>query len=247
MYLLGFGLALMFGFLTHTLLHVVFEQYNIPCDIITSLIICYNFTCVAILSIHWKSPKKLQQSVLILLTSQAALLFVKFMPYYTAWIVLAGLVIWDLIAVLCPKGPLNLLVKMATEREKPLASALIYSTSIFMADKARNQKIIRDIDNYSRNSREQNNSRGPKLGLGDFVFYSVLVGISMKCKSFFVFYACLVSIQIGLMTTLFFLSVFKRALPALPISLTFGIVMFMFVCNITEEMSFCFSSSQVFI
>ncbi|CAD5111378.1 unnamed protein product [Dimorphilus gyrociliatus] len=240
----------MFGFLSNAMLFAIFEQYNIPCDMVTSTIVSYNLTVVAIVSIHWKSPKILQQSVLILLTAQAALLFVKFMPFYTAWIVLVGLIVWDLIAVLCPKGPLNLLVKMATEREKPLASALIYSTSIFMAE-----RIERPIATTSRVADEYRSSgsvdpkepKGPKLGLGDFVFYSVLVGIAMKCKSIFVLYACFISIQIGLMTTLFFLNVFKRALPALPISLAFGITMFVLTCNIVEDLGESLSINQIFI
>ncbi|XP_044500141.1 presenilin-like protein At1g08700 [Mangifera indica] len=76
-------------------------------------------------------------------------------------------------------------------------------------------------------------SRGIKLGLGDFVFYSVLVGRAAMYDLMTV-YACYLAIISGLGCTLILLSVCRQALPALPISITLGIL-FYFLTRLLME------------
>ncbi|KAG5191610.1 presenilin [Tribonema minus] len=64
--------------------------------------------------------------------------------------------------------------------------------------------------------------RNIKLGLGDFVFYSVLVS-KAGLYSFTAFVSCLCAVLCGLMATLVLLSLHKAALPALPISIALGV------------------------
>jgi presenilin 1 len=72
-----------------------------------------------------------------------------------------------------------------------------------------------------------------RLGLGDFIFYSVLVAKAAQ-YSFATFAACMLVILAGLGGTLVLLSVYHHALPALPISILLGIFFYV-VTRLTIE------------
>lgn len=81
--------------------------------------------------------------------------------------------------------------------------------------------------------RRKIGERGIKLGLGDFVFYSVLVGRAAMYDLMTV-YACYLAIISGLGCTLILLSMCRKALPALPISIALG-VLFYFLTRLLME------------
>ncbi|KAL5059043.1 hypothetical protein RYX36_030647 [Vicia faba] len=85
----------------------------------------------------------------------------------------------------------------------------------------------------TRREEEELSERGIKLGLGDFVFYSVLVGRAAMYDLMTV-YACYLAIISGLGCTLILLSVCRHALPALPISIALG-VLFYFLTRLLME------------
>ncbi|KAL4398584.1 hypothetical protein AHAS_Ahas01G0306500 [Arachis hypogaea] len=64
-----------------------------------------------------------------------------------------------------------------------------------------------------------------KLGLGDFIFYSVLVGRAAM-YDFMTVYACYLAIIAGLGITLMLLAFYQKALPALPVSVALGHITF---------------------
>jgi len=65
-----------------------------------------------------------------------------------------------------------------------------------------------------------------KLGLGDFVFYSILAGKS-ALVSFTTFIVVFLCIQVGLALTMLLLALYKQALPALPLSIFLGLFFFL--------------------
>lgn len=84
-------------------------------------------------------------------------------------------------------------------------------------------KVFAEMRDDDENAEQRNTIR---LGLGDFIFYSVLVAKAAQ-YSFAAFAACMLVVLSGLGGTLILLAVYHHALPALPISILLGIVVYL--------------------
>jgi len=87
----------------------------------------------------------------------------------------------------------------------------------------RKGKVFAEMRGDDEEGPERNSIR---LGLGDFIFYSVLVAKAAQ-YSFATFAACMLVILAGLGGTLVLLSVYHHALPALPISIFLGVIFYL--------------------
>ncbi|XP_031248173.1 presenilin-like protein At2g29900 isoform X1 [Pistacia vera] len=79
-----------------------------------------------------------------------------------------------------------------------------------------------------------------KLGLGDFIFYSVLVGRAAM-YDFMTVYACYLAIVAGLGVTLMLLAFYQKALPALPVSIMLGVLFYVLTRLLLEVFVLQFS------
>ncbi|KAF9978911.1 hypothetical protein BGZ73_008416 [Actinomortierella ambigua] len=354
--LIGFFMvvvALLLGFMGYVLVLNLIQVLRIPLDYVTMSFALWNFAVVGLVSVFWKGPMWLQQTYLTLMSSLMAFSLTG-LAEWTTWMLLALLVIWDLIAVLCPFGPLKILVESSRNQNQEVP-ALLYTVNAvwFMASPpdsrvaripeggagpTERQKQAEDdavtvteaatatyqshsratgreggssigsnrssalgapslnLDDHSRTSSTMNlvantarheephgiemldrrqtrpnnathpgnqrevpdqqhspPSHGPhrqeregthhperdgeeededddddgglKLGLGDFVFYSVLVARAAMFD-WVTTLCCMVAVLTGMNATIFLLAIYRKALPALPISICFGMLFY---------------------
>lgn len=230
----------------------------------TLIFIIHQFCWGGMYAIHYTAPLRVRQFYLVAVSVLMALVFVKYLPDWTTWILLGAVACYDLVAVLCPFGPLNMLIKeVQANPDRPFLPELVYSSTILfpvitMADRpapsdanaqrqALNENMLppeqpapvapgaarrQSSTEQQQRAQEEEEDTGVKLGLGDFIFYSVLVGSATTSNDWTVILACYVSIIVGLAATIFILAIFQRPLPALPISI-FLALFFYFVSRVT--------------
>ncbi|KAJ3142031.1 Presenilin-2 [Physocladia obscura] len=255
-----------------------------PLDYISFAFFIWNFAAVGIVAVFWKGPLWLQQVYMVLMSSMMAYMLTNSsIPPITSWILLAMLAVWDLIAVLCPYGPLRLLIETSKKQNREIP-ALLYSAgpTTMMAAPDTNRQQQKQPLQWSANPKRSNDTElqllpsnskaesiqasqsqvfagmdeenlrrsnpptvnnnegeeednhddddeddqgGMKLGLGDFVFYSVLASRA-ALLDWVPTMAVTIALLTGLNFTIFLLVIWQKALPALPFSIAFGLLFY---------------------
>ena len=223
------------------------KSQNLPMDSVTLGVISWNLVIVANMAIFFAAPHIFTQASLLLIAILISPVFLS-LPDWSVWTLLVLLVIYDAIVVLCPFGLLKLLIERAQQRGETIP-ALLYSTAAFESEEEEEEEsngaeihLLSDSDDVVLSepepSQEETRSRddGIKLGLGDFVFYGALVTRAARMGWDFIF-LCSIGILFGLFLTLLGLMVFRKPLPALPCSITIGILFF--VVGVVSYRTFC--------
>lgn len=176
-------------------------------------------------------------------------------PTWLGWSMLVLLSLWDIGAVLPKYGPLNLIIKILDKRKQSLPSALIYSTYLewkwWLTDVSTDLEEDENANNNNNVSFQTSSSSkdesGPKLGIGDFVFYSLLIAKSAAQLNMITVIVCLLSIMVGLLLTIGIVACIGRALPALPISIFVSTIGFFVSELVAVPFYNRLSLSQIFI
>ncbi|CAO0791969.1 unnamed protein product [Mucor circinelloides] len=295
---LGLSVLSILGVTASALWIEMLNVYNMPMDYLTMLFCTWNVAVVGVVAIFWKSPLWVQQVYLVLVSAATSISMLR-MPPWTTWTVLIAVAIYDLFAVLCPAGPLRLLITMAEERQENIP-ALVYSAGMASFDTeddfiggyrtqesnraSKNHKKwlpftnankgyrpihnneldenatlsialstleqSRDVERRNSNEagqdedEEEDELNAIKLGLGDFIFYSVLVGKAAKTDSV-TLCLCIIAILTGLSLTILILTLNRKALPALPISILLGCITYATAYYMTSPMIFTLSLQNI--
>uniref|UniRef100_G1P6M0 Presenilin-2 n=1 Tax=Myotis lucifugus TaxID=59463 RepID=G1P6M0_MYOLU len=273
------SLMLLFLF-TYIYLGEVLKTYNVAMDYPTLFLVVWNFGAVGMVCIHWKGPLVLQQAYLIMISALMALVFIKYLPEWSAWVILGAISVYERKAGVSARGSLqredqpSWTLERRSEGGLPSsASASFLLHGLGSLSLAPGQGAGRDPEDPEEDScdslgepsypevlepplpgspgeeLEEEEERGVKLGLGDFIFYSVLVGKAAATGSgdWNTTLACFVAILIGLCLTLLLLAVFKKALPALPISIAFGLIFYFSTDNLVRPFMDTLASHQLHI
>jgi len=241
-----------FSLLNLAVLSMIIAQLNCPIDWFTIVFYVYNILIVALLSMFWYSPNIVKQIVTIYQCIIMILYVLKMAPEWIAWALLPLLALWDMFAVLLPFGPLHLLINLFQKRQLEVPAMMIYTTGLWYRNQNMNNQHeqihslnllflshstlehVSNACNTNASSSNKRRTRKSMLGLGDFIFYSILLAktvFTSQCNLFtiIIIYLCII---MGMLGTTLILVILHRPLPALPISLLIGLAIFFYYNHI---------------
>jgi len=189
------------------------RAWRVPFDAVSFVLVSVNFAVAGVALIFWeiwahKAPlanmaarQGLATKAVLLFKCAGLTLPFMYMDEWTVWAFLVAIVVWDLFAVLTPCGPLRYVMLIHQQRllngdEFEMPPGMVYEGTSFT------------------------------LGTGDFVFYAVLAGRA-AVAGYVPAAATLLAVVFAVLSTVY-TTVRSRhdTLPALPIAVVVGVLMF---------------------
>ena len=130
--------GLVFFLLSAIYVDLIATRFQIPYDFVMLGIVVWNFGVVGLLSVFYLGHPLMSQMYLIVISVIVTWGLTQ-TPEWTTWAILVGVAVYDIAAVLCPHGPLNLLVRAAQERQEPIPG-FIYDSEAGPAFEMRQQQ-----------------------------------------------------------------------------------------------------------
>ncbi|KAF5730190.1 presenilin-like protein [Tripterygium wilfordii] len=131
---MGFSAFTVLGFMGGEILLFLLEDFRIPIDCITFLVVLFNFAAVGVLAVFMsKMAIFVTQSYLVVIGVLVAYWFT-LLPEWTTWVLLVALALYDLAAVLLPVGPLRLLVELAISRDEEIPALVFEARPVVIED-----------------------------------------------------------------------------------------------------------------
>lgn len=129
--------ALVLAYMGGAMFVQLIHTWSIPVDIVTFSILLYNFTVVGVLSVFLRGMPIIATQFYLIMIGMLVAFWFTMLPEWTTWMLLVAMALYDLVAVLAPGGPLNLLVELAMSRDEEIP-ALIYEARPISVPERRN-------------------------------------------------------------------------------------------------------------
>ncbi|CAG0921791.1 unnamed protein product [Notodromas monacha] len=236
------AITVLLGFLGTRNLAKICSLLKIYVDYVSFFFVVWNVTLTGSVVLFMDGPTLAHQGYCVFYAS----MFVNYLlgimrPTLILWVAVVLLGFWDLFAVLCPCGPLRMLVNTAQTRgdmDSKFLRALVYSAAVLLATESGTMETEKE---------EEEEERGPKLGLGDFIFYSVVICLSRVDSGYYSVLLSYIVILFGLMCTLVILVLLAKPLPALPIPIFLSVTVFFIYRYMVAEFHDKVNAVQVFL
>ncbi|KAM2924246.1 hypothetical protein COP2_040371 [Malus domestica] len=157
---MGFSSFVVLGFMGGEVALFLIQDFNVPVDSITFVLVLFNFAVVGVLAVFMsKMAIFVTQGYLVVIGMLVAYWFT-LLPEWTTWVLLVAMALYDLAAVLLPVGPLRLLVELAISRDEEIP-ALVYEARPVTAHDSQGNVGERRVWRDRRNENSSNGNENP--------------------------------------------------------------------------------------
>ncbi|KAM1081144.1 hypothetical protein EV1_015544 [Malus domestica] len=166
---MGFSSFVVLGFMGGEIALFLIQDFNVPVDSITFVLVLFNFAVVGVLAVFMsKMAIFVTQGYLVVIGMLVAYWFT-LLPEWTTWVLLVAMALYDLAAVLLPVGPLRLLVELAISRDEEIP-ALVYEARPVTPHDSQGPVGERRVwrDRRNENSSIGNENPNSNSNLGEF-------------------------------------------------------------------------------